>query len=183
MRNIYLLQKRMLLCSYAVIIVYLMFFGFGRIVRYPTYRISYVFHSFPLWFPRHLNPREISLWIFSIGNVVAFVPFGILIPDCFPDILGKYFKSLLVFIACITGLEILQCYTRLGIYDVEDIVINAVGYSIGYCSWRIAFQIDDKVKKALVCVMLVFLFTLISIITSELLNAAFFADPRAAVLL
>ena len=155
-----------------------MFFGFGRTVLFSERRMSLEFTSFPLWFPLELTPLVFSLWLFSLGNVLAFAPFGILIPDCFPDILGRYRKSLLVFTAAIVCLECVQYYTRLGIFDIEDIVINMIGYSIGYWSWRMSHNIEDKAKKAAVCMCLIVLITFFSICLAEILNWILFMDPR-----
>ena len=173
----YLRLKKTLLFLYTALIIYFMFFAFHRTGRFQYRHFSWRFSSFPLWFPRQLNRFAISSWIFMMGNLLAFAPFGVLLPDCYKSALGRYRKSLFVFIMFITLLETIQYATKLGIFDVEDIVVNAIGYSIGFWAWRIADLIDDKVAKALTCVVLIGVFTLLSICFAEISNAYIFTDP------
>lgn len=175
--GVYVGQKRILLAFYTVLILYLMLFGFGRTTRYETPRMSLAFTSFPMWFPNNYEPFTIWLWIFSLGNILAFAPFGVLIPDCFPHVLGGYRKSLFLFLLYLTMIEYLQYITRLGIFDIEDIVANMIGYSIGYWAWRMSYPIEDKLKKANLCIVLIGCLTVFSIALAEILNSLFFIDP------
>lgn len=177
MQNAYLSKKRVFLWLYCVVIIYFMFIGFDRGAHATTHHMSWTFTSIPLWFPRKLTLRNITLWVFSLGNVLAFVPFGVLIPDCFPKTLGKWWQSLIVFIIGIFFMETMQFITMRGIFDIEDIVVNVLGFLIGYISWNLAYPIDDKVHKAIVCVIFIVLITFLCICVAELLNFIFFEDP------
>lgn len=59
-KNNLLLNKRIkvaLLVIYTVLVVYLLFFGFGRSqldMTHQTYRFQIVSTGIPLWFPKHL---------------------------------------------------------------------------------------------------------------------------------
>lgn len=92
-----------LLIIYTIIIIYFMFFGFGRPQINNTiqeYRFSIIPTRIPLWYPKKLS----LLWFFSLGNLLAFVPFGILIPMIFNI---RYLKFIFIFLISITTLEIL----------------------------------------------------------------------------
>ena len=118
--------KQTLLVIYIIAILYFMFFGFSRpqfSITHQEYRFSIVPTGIPLWFPKHLSFDLLKLWIFSLGNLLAFVPFGILIPMIFGT---KYLKFIFIFVISIISLEILQMITYLGSFDIEDIIINSI---------------------------------------------------------
>ena len=72
-----------------------------------------------------------------LGNVALFVPIGFVIPLVFKNSTWK--KS--IFIAIVAGLtiEIMQAVTNLGIFDVDDVILNALGVMVGY--WAIHFLV------------------------------------------
>ena len=120
-----------LLIIYSIAVIYCMFFGFNRVQGIDTYRFQLVPNKWPLIFPRIL-----SIWIFDLGNIVAFIPFGILIPK----LLNIDFKKFVfLFIIAIFLLEILQLITRLGAFDINDIISNTLGATIGYIMYKKVF--------------------------------------------
>ncbi|WPO82125.1 VanZ family protein [Chryseobacterium sp. JJR-5R] len=65
-----------------------------------------------------------------IGNIVMFIPFGFLgwIFTRFNDM-----KTLLfAFIPAITIVEGLKYFTRMGIFEVDDIILNTFGVYLGF---------------------------------------------------
>ena len=79
-----IVRKRVLLAGYLIVILYFMFFGFGRIERFDSYQFSLVLNGIPLWLPKHFSMDLLKIWFFALGNVVAFIPFGVLIPANLP---------------------------------------------------------------------------------------------------
>lgn len=79
-----------------------------------------------------------------LGNVIAFTPFGFMIPilssknRTFLRITGLTFL-LSLFIECI------QLITRVGSFDVDDLILNTLGGIIGY----IIFWIINKIRGIL----------------------------------
>lgn len=70
-----------------------------------------------------------------VGNVVAFIPLGILLPMAFKKTKGFFtmcFYSLLI----ISTVEFTQLFTGLGEFDVDDILLNFAGAITGYILWR-----------------------------------------------
>ena len=71
-----------------------------------------------------------------IGNIVVFVPYGLL----FPCVLKKgsnVFVMLLNAFLFVTGIEIFQLFSAFGAFDVDDILLNCVGAVIGYLLYLI----------------------------------------------
>ena len=165
---------RVLFFSYLLLVIYLMLFAFGRTKQWDTYQFSFTLTSIPLWIPKHFTMDIIEIWVFSLGNLLMFVPFGALLPINFPTACGKYGRSLLFFVAGITLMEFLQMLTLLGSFDVEDILINAIGFSIGFLSWKISQKMKPPGRFVLFFILSVFAFTVLSLIGAEIINTIFF---------
>ena len=71
-----------------------------------------------------------------VGNVAMFVPLGFLLPWIWTR-WRTLWKHILLVAGLITAVEILQWLTGLGWCDVDDLILNLLGTSIGYCLWKI----------------------------------------------
>lgn len=65
------------------------------------------------------------------GNVVLFVPLGFLLPQVLPG-MGKFWRTLLLSAGMICMVEILQLLFRVGSCDIDDLILNLLGASLGY---------------------------------------------------
>lgn len=65
-----------------------------------------------------------------IGNIVMFIPFGF-IGWLFPKY-KSFFPLLFAFLSCIISIEALQYFTRLGVCEVDDVILNSIGAGIGF---------------------------------------------------
>lgn len=78
-------------------------------------------------------------WIIAginlVGNVALLIPVGVLAPLVYEKMTWK--KSLVL--AFVAGLiiEVLQVILRVGIFDIDDVILNAFGVMIGYWMLRI----------------------------------------------
>lgn len=72
--------------------------GFGRIAKFDSFQYSFAVTNIPLWIPKHVSFDILRLWVFSLGNLVAFIPFGVLIPLNFQTVRNVFLKSLAIFI-------------------------------------------------------------------------------------
>ena len=71
-----------------------------------------------------------SLAVNILGNIVMFVPFGFL-GWIFPKL--RNFKPLVYrFLSVLLSVEALQYFTRLGVFDVDDLILNTLGVFIGF---------------------------------------------------
>ena len=65
------------------------------------------------------------------GNVIMFIPLGLLLPKVFPK-LSSLLRVLLTTAAIITVVEIIQLFTLVGSCDIDDLILNVAGAAIGY---------------------------------------------------
>lgn len=72
-----------------------------------------------------------------LGNIIPFIPFGFLLPIAY-----KKFSSMInvfyVGIASILLIEVFQFFTKLGNFDVDDIILNMIGIVCGYLVFLLA---------------------------------------------
>ena len=77
-----------------------------------------------------------------VGNIVAFVPFGFLLPyvikreKCFFIML---FQSFFL----VVGIEVFQLFSAFGAFDVDDILLNCFGAVLGYLVYK-AYEALNK---------------------------------------
>lgn len=71
-----------------------------------------------------------------LGNIVPFMPFGFLLPIVYPKLctLKQVFICGLIFTLSI---EVLQFLTRLGSFDIDDIILNMSGILFGWLLFRL----------------------------------------------
>ena len=94
---------------------------------------------------RFIVYRE-QLGVFAVfsnlfGNILIFLPFGFFI-----SMAGKtrgFFKTLFYSLALSRCVEVLQRVTRVGSFDVDDILLNTVGGVLGY----IIFVICNLIRR------------------------------------
>ncbi len=76
-----------------------------------------------------------------IGNVIMFIPFGILVPICYQRIRGL-FKIILVSFLASLFIETTQLYTHTGLFELN----NTLGGVIGYFIYKIFYFIYKSIK-------------------------------------
>lgn len=124
-----------LLACYTVVILFFMFIAFDRVDKdLSDFAYNFTLSYIPLSFP----PRLIDL-----GNLIAFIPFGLVIPLLFRTGFARFILS---FIAIISILELLQMLTRLGSFDINDIILNTIGAAVGFCAQRLIRRNRDTIK-------------------------------------
>ena len=71
-----------------------------------------------------------------VGNVFMFVPLGVFLPGIFIK-KPNFFKFLLWVTLMIVLVEVIQLITLLGSLDIDDLILNLFGASIGYLIWKV----------------------------------------------
>ncbi len=119
---------RILIIPYTILLLYFMFLGFGRevmsinIVRLTPLASTIQFVENSLFL------KDILINI--IGNFLMFLPFGFL-AWIFPKFYD--FKTLILsFLFVLIIVEALQYFTRLGVFDIDDVILNSIGMSLGF---------------------------------------------------
>ncbi|MCM1267172.1 MAG: VanZ family protein [Bacteroidales bacterium] len=72
------------------------------------------------------------------GNVLAFIPFGILFPMAAEK--DRFFVMLLNVFVLVLGIELFQLFSAFGAFDVDDILLNCLGAALGFGMYRLARQ-------------------------------------------
>lgn len=123
---------KIVIVPFTLFLLYLMFFGMGRsqseenlITIEPILSTIKYLQGVRYW-------RDTATVV--LGNVLMFMPFGFL-GWIFPKL--RNLKPLLInFISAITIVEALQYFTRLGIFEVDDIILNTFGVYLGWLLCR-----------------------------------------------
>ena len=121
---------------YTVFLLYLMFFGFGRTQMDDNiFRMIPIVSTFVFIENSIILGRFQSLAINVFGNIIMFIPFGFL-GFIFPKF--RNFKTLmLAFLSILIIVEALQYFSRLGVFDVDDVLLNSLGVWLGFVLFKI----------------------------------------------
>ena len=168
-------QKRYLLaafCAYISILIYFLFFGFSRLqyTEILQYRYNLIPARIPLWLPRRFSMDTLKLWIFALGNLLAFVPFGIFVPMLIKNHFRTYFKFILMFLLFILSMEIIQMLTYLGSFDVEDVIVNTIGATIGFYSHKASERMHNSIVKFVVMMLSIVSLSLLAFLIAWIFN-------------
>ncbi|WP_391572438.1 VanZ family protein [Cohnella sp.] len=126
---------------YTLMILYFMLLAFGRTGTVDR-EAGYTFLFFPLDFFRLPSLSDLLLHptvmdLVGIGNVAAFIPFGLLIPLLYRI---SFIRFIALFILSILAIETIQALTMLGSFDLNDVIQNSIGAAIGFGAYKIGFR-------------------------------------------
>ena len=76
------------------------------------------------------------------GNILIFVPYGFFISMASRS--RGFFKTLFFSMGLSLCVEITQLFSRVGSFDVDDILLNTVGGVVGYIIFLICYAIRRK---------------------------------------
>ena len=78
-----------------------------------------------------------------LGNVVGFMPFGMILPLISRNARGFFFITFSGFTLSLC-VEVTQLMTKLGSFDVDDLVMNTLGTAAGYLIFAVCHGIYDR---------------------------------------
>ena len=81
-----------------------------------------------------------------LGNLLGFVPLGVLLPLAIP-FFRRWWAMLLAALLIPLGFETVQLITGLGIFDVDDLLLNTGGAMAGYIMLCIGLWLMGLFKK------------------------------------
>lgn len=121
--------------AYIILLVYFMFFAesLGR----GAASLSYHYNLEPFKeisrFITYRNHLGMGVVIANLlGNVVAFIPFGLFLPIMINNRFG-YIGMTLLSLDMSLFIELLQLASKVGSFDVDDLILNTIGGLLGYC--------------------------------------------------
>ena len=152
--------SRLILILYGCVVIYFVLFSdrLGRVDGYSTYRYNLIPFEEIRRFIIYRNYVSIEAFLLNLfGNLLVFFPIGFLVPiwrlektGCIRIIIYTFLFSL-----CI---ETLQLVTKVGVFDVDDLMMNTFGGLLGwisYCiirfiyhNWKADYKKKDEKGKA-----------------------------------
>lgn len=82
------------------------------------------------------NGSTFSYWYNFFGNVVWFMPFGMMVPYLF-RMKGAFFITLFWGLLFSISIETLQFYLETGVSHIDDVIFNGAGVVLGYLLYDI----------------------------------------------
>lgn len=137
----------MLFVLYVLLLIYFLFFSeeYGRVTAEER---EYRYNLIPFIEIRRFWIYREQLGVFAVvtnllGNVIGFIPYGFILPviarKCrsgFFIILSGFGISLLV--------ETIQLITKVGCFDVDDLILNTLGAALGYLAFAVCNYLRRK---------------------------------------
>lgn len=124
------------LVLYSLIIISLMF-----LIREPCEQpINFTLFSTIKQFWSLLWLRDIKLFVSAVinlaGNVIMFIPLGVLMPAIW-RLQRRWYICLPTCALIIAFLEFMQYFTKLGTADIDDLLLNMGGVLIGFIIYKL----------------------------------------------
>ena len=124
---------------YISILIYFVFFSdrYGRLAGFSEYR--YNLKPF-MEINRYVEYKAYFTWENLItnlaGNILVFSPMGILVPIFMERRVGVLYIGGASFLLSFF-IETVQLIFKIGVFDVDDLIMNTLGGIIGYIGYRI----------------------------------------------
>lgn len=135
---------------YVVVLIYLLFFcdRYGRTVQFDTMQYNLIPFEEIRRYIMNWEYFTLELFMANIaGNICLFIPFGALLfvwrgkPVSFLEVtLSSFVLSLVI--------ELVQLVSRVGVCDVDDMILNTVGGMMGYFIYLITRTIHRRRQHA-----------------------------------
>ncbi len=140
----------LLFMLYVCVLAYFVFLsdGFSRVEGYSTYRYNLTpFLEIKRFLASNLSFMDIFINV--AGNVVAFMPFGALLRWVRNKKTGWFIATFYTFLFSLI-IESVQLITRIGVFDVDDLILNTLGGLLGYICYAILrgiYKLFNKKNK------------------------------------
>lgn len=135
--------------GYLLLLCYFLFFSemmgrtyFGGEYRYNLVLFREIKRCIKYWHTLGLMSASINLF----GNIAAFIPFGLFIPllshkqrHWWRVVLLSFDFSLIV--------EVLQLVSKVGCFDVDDLLLNTIGGFVGYFCFMLVHYVRKLRQK------------------------------------
>ena len=122
------------LLAYLAFLAWRMFFyAYANYHRVQNSKLEYNLIPFKtiLNFLGNYDKYDFTFWIYNLlGNVAVFIPLGVLLTLVIKRISAKNILGTSFLIILLA--ELMQLVTRLGVFDVDDIILNLLGCLVGY---------------------------------------------------
>lgn len=131
---------------YIISLVYFVFFAeiLGRTDVVDSFRYNLRPFKEILRFIRYYDQVGLkAVFINVVGNVAVFVPFGYFV-GIFEKEPKVMWKGIALALAFSVSIELIQLVAKVGICDVDDVILNTLGGAIGIILYRIIYALAAK---------------------------------------
>jgi glycopeptide antibiotics resistance protein len=137
---------RIVFIAYLLLLFYFLFFSekMGRMEAGAQYRYNLkLFQEIKRFFKYREIVGYKAFFTNVFGNIIAFVPFGMLMPRL-SERANHWFFTTILALELSFVVEAVQLIWKLGCFDVDDLLLNTIGGLIGY--W-IFYLMDGSRKR------------------------------------
>ena len=131
---------------YIIALVYFMFFSemLGRSIVSVSYNYNLIPFKEISRFIRYSHVLGMGAVVANLlGNVIAFVPFGLFLP-CLINHKFGYAGMTILSLDLSLSIEILQLVCKVGSFDVDDLLLNTLGGFLGYFIFRMILRYGKR---------------------------------------
>ena len=132
---------------YIILLSYFLFFSehYGRDCIADGYRYNLTLFREIRRFIEYRKQLGIESFMVNIlGNVAAFAPFGFFLPALNKKY-RNFFLTVLLSMLFSLSVEVMQLLLKVGIFDVDDIVLNTAGGMAGYLCYVVLSRIVIRI--------------------------------------
>ena len=133
------LLKWVCFLAYLLFLSYLLFYsvGFDR-VEHEDYRYNLtLLQEIMRYYNFGMRTGSWNLFVLNvIGNIVVFMPIGMFLPSLFSRCRNIIFTTLLSLEISLC-VEVIQLVTKVGSFDVDDLLLNTIGGICGYIVYMV----------------------------------------------
>lgn len=137
---------RLFFIIYMILLVYFLLLsdGFGRLEGYSQYRYNLVPFQEIIRFVKYRDYIDfLSVLLNLLGNVAAFMPFGALIRWVL-DRKVRWYQAVGYTFLFSLSVELLQLVARVGVFDVDDLLLNTLGGLLGFFVYYVLLLINRR---------------------------------------
>lgn len=144
-KKIFRAVGKVLFLLYVVFLIYFLFLAewYGRTGISEEYRYNLeLFREIKRFIIYREQLGAFTVFANLAGNILIFVPYGFFISVASRE--RGFFKTLFFSMGLSLCVEIIQLFTRVGSFDVDDILLNTIGGVLGYIIFLICNGIRRK---------------------------------------
>ena len=143
------LLKWVCFLAYLLFLSYLLFYSvqFDR-TEHEDYRYNLtLFQEIMRYYNLGVNTGNWKLFVLNVlGNICVFLPIGMFLPSLFLKCKKFIFTTLLSFEISLC-VEVIQLVTKVGSFDVDDLLLNTLGGICGFIMYSIYAGVRNLGKK------------------------------------
>lgn len=145
-RKVIRILSRVFFALYMFVLIYLLFLSelFGRGVPYTEFRYNIIPFQEIIRFCHY--PESMAFWINVPGNVVAFMPYGALLRWVW-DRKTRWYHAFGYTLLFSFIVECVQLITKVGSFDVDDLLLNTLGGLSGFWIYCILTYINRRSEQ------------------------------------